>query len=68
MLNVKEGSKWTDGHGNVFHVLSVNTVEDHEWVHYIKEEHNKLLERLPGENEYSCYLESFVSRFTPIPV
>jgi len=65
MITIKEGSRWHDGQGNNFHVLSINKIEGDTWFHYIKEKDIKH-DRLPGENEYSCFVESFVSRFSPI--
>jgi hypothetical protein len=62
MTIIKEGSKWDSANGKVFRVIQVVEVEGHTWIHYIND-------RLPeNENrEYSCYLESFLSRFTPLP-
>jgi hypothetical protein len=62
---VETGSRWWDGRGTYFHVLDVLDIEGKTWVHYIKEG-NMSHERLSGENEYSCYVESFVSRFTRV--
>ena len=60
---VKEGSKWTGTNDNrKYHVIHVIELNGHTWVHYIKEtapEHET--------REYSCYLESFLSRFRQIP-
>jgi len=60
---VKEGSKWVGNSSNdKFHVIHVIELDGHTWVHYIKEnspEH--------GNREYSCYIESFLQRFRPIP-
>jgi hypothetical protein len=56
---VKEGSKWTGtGDNNKFRVIHVIEIDGHTWIHYIKE-------NAPEESnrEYSCYLESFLSRF-----
>jgi hypothetical protein len=61
MKIVKEGSKWSGGGGMTFRVLHTVEIEGHTWVHYIK---NNALE---DENrEYSCYVESFLSRFTEL--
>jgi hypothetical protein len=61
-MTVKEGSRWTGNNGDLFHVLSVVELEGHTWVHYIKEKAPE------GSNrEYSCYIESFLSRFRAIP-
>jgi hypothetical protein len=60
---VKEGSKWTGVTGNdKFHVIHVVELNGHTWVHYIKENAPEDTTR-----EYSCYLESFLSRFRAIP-
>ena len=59
---IKQGSKWDDGKGNIFRVIQIVQIEGHTWVHYIND---RLLE---DENrEYSCYQESFLSRFSPLP-
>ena len=59
---VKEGSKWLGNANDKFHVIHVVEVEGNTWVHYIKE-------NAPEDEirEYSCYQESFLSRFRPIP-
>jgi hypothetical protein len=60
---VTEGSKWTGVTGNdKFHVIHVVELNGHTWVHYIKENAPEDTTR-----EYSCYLESFLSRFRAIP-
>ena len=60
---VKEGSKWTGtGDNNKFRVIHVIEIDGHTWIHYIKE--NALEE---SNREYSCYLESFLQRFRPLP-
>jgi len=62
MTMIKEGSKWDNGQGKIFRVLHTIKVEEHTWVHYIKD-------NAPEDEtrEYSCYQESFLSRFTPLP-
>jgi hypothetical protein len=55
---VKSGSKWVGNGNEKFHVLDVIELEGHTWVHYIKENAPENAVR-----EYSCYLESFLSRF-----
>jgi len=60
---VTEGSKWTGVTGNdKFHVIHVVELDGHTWVHYIKENAPEDTTR-----EFSCYLESFLSRFRAIP-
>jgi hypothetical protein len=51
------GSKWRGGHRQVFVVIEVVDVKDHTWVHYRERDTPK---------EYSCFLESFYSRFTEL--
>lgn len=62
MKTIKEGSRWNGGSGKTFRVIQVVEVEGHTWIHYIND-------HLPeSENrEYSCYQESFESRFREIP-
>jgi hypothetical protein len=60
---VKEGSKWSGtGDNNKFHVIHVIEIDGHTWVHYIKENAPE-----DSNREYSCYLESFLQRFRPLP-
>lgn len=59
---VTEGSKWAGSDGKVFHVISVVELEGHTWIHYILESSNQDINK-----EFSCYIESFLSRFTPLP-
>jgi hypothetical protein len=58
-ISVKQGSRWSGGDGKNFIVLGTMLIEGKSWVHYRLE---KPLEHMP--NEFSCYLESFVQRFT----
>lgn len=62
MTIIKEGSRWDGNNGKTFRVIQIIQIEGYTWVHYIDE---NLLE---SENrEYSCYLDSFVSRFRELP-
>jgi hypothetical protein len=60
---IKENSRWQGNDRKVFVVLHTIEVDGHAWVHYRSEK--------PGPSgtptEYSCYQESFESRFTPLP-
>jgi hypothetical protein len=56
----KQGSKWTGYNQDIFRVINIVEVGDHTWVHYRKE--NTKTE----PQEYSCYVESFLSKFTEI--
>jgi hypothetical protein len=59
---IKENSKWS-GEDKCFIVLYTVEVDGHVWVHYRSE--------YPGPAgvplEYSCYQESFESRFRLLP-
>jgi hypothetical protein len=59
---VKVGSKWVGNENNIFRVIHVVELEGHTWIHYIKN-------NAPEEStrEYSCYEESFLSRFRSLP-
>jgi hypothetical protein len=59
---VKQGSKWGTGNGKIFQVINVIEVDEHTWVYYrdIKVINEEI-------KEYSCYIESFLQRFTPLP-
>jgi len=57
---VKEGSCWWGGDSKKFIVLAVIEQEGNTWVHY-RDDGNE------SPKEYSCYLESFLSRFIEVP-
>jgi len=57
---VKERTRWTSSDGKIFHVIHRVELEGHVWIHYI-------LEDKENSTEFSCYEESFLSRFTPLP-
>lgn len=61
---VKVGTLW-EGNDKVFRVLSVTEIDGHTWVHYREDQGNKV----PAIEcrEYSCYVESFESRFRALP-
>lgn len=59
----KDGSKWSGNDNNVFHVLHTIEIDGQTWVHYIKETKKETNE----VREYSCFLESFLQRFNPLP-
>jgi hypothetical protein len=62
MTIIKEGSKWSGSSGAIFRVINIIQIEGHTWIHYIKDNAPE-----ESEREYSCYLESFTSRFSPLP-
>ena len=59
---IKVGSKWVGNENNIFRVIHVIELDDHTWIHYIKDNAPEDLNR-----EYSCYEESFLSRFRQVP-
>ena len=60
MKVVKVGSRWTSTDTRrVFHVIHVVDVDGKTWVHYEEDNCNEC-------REYSCWLESFLGRFTEI--
>ena len=53
----KDGSKWVGpDYEIIFTVLHTIELEGNTWVHYRND-----------KQEYSCYLESFLQRFSEIP-
>lgn len=63
---VKEGTVWSSTDGTKFRVIHVIDIHDHTWVHYRKE-YGIIRPEEPDNKEYSCYLESFISRFRQQP-
>jgi hypothetical protein len=59
---IKQGSKWEGSDGKVFVVISTTVIEGKDWVYYRAE---KLQDHMP--TEFSCYEESFLSRFRERP-
>jgi len=59
---VRQGSKWEGSDGKVFVVISTTVIEGKDWVYYRAE---KLQDHMP--TEFSCYEESFLSRFRERP-
>jgi len=56
MNQVKAGTRWSSTDGKEFVVIHVIEKEGHTWVHYRDN-------RKDEPREYSCYVESFLSRF-----
>ena len=59
---IERGSIWSSPDGRTFQVISEIEVEGNKWVHYrrIDSEYNE-------PKEFSCYTESFLSRFYKLP-
>ena len=54
----KTGSKWGGTDRKVFYVMHTIELEGNTWVHY---------KCTDSQTEYSCYLESFLQRFSELP-
>lgn len=59
---IKDGTVWQSS-DKKFVVLHTIEIEGQVWVHYRDQ---NLKNPVAEPNEYSCYLESFLSRFTPL--
>jgi hypothetical protein len=60
-MNIKLGSRWAGaGYRQIFVVLAEVKIDDAVWIHYRED----LAETV---KEYSCYKDSYLSRFTPLP-
>jgi hypothetical protein len=53
---IEIGSKWKSSDRDTFIVINTVELDGKNWVYY-------RLEKSPTSKEYSCYEESFVSRF-----
>jgi len=61
-MKIEKGSVWAGSDGTTFQVITEALVEDKEWVHY-----RRIDNRRQEPNEFSCFKESFLARFTRIP-
>jgi hypothetical protein len=62
MDTIEKGSVWSGSNGRTFQVITEVEIEGHTWIHY------RQLDRKTEEpTEYSCYKESFLSRFCKLP-
>ena len=61
---IKVGSRW-EGVDKQFRVLAVVEADGHTWVHYREDLGIKV--PVLECREYSCYQESFLARFRPLP-
>ena len=57
---IKVGSKWRGTDGKVFHVVHRVELDGHAWIHYEQDNCDEC-------REFSCYEESFLERFRPLP-
>ncbi len=60
-MEVKNGSRWSGSDSVIFVVIGTMILENKEWVYYRAE---KPKDHMP--EEFSCYKESFLSRFKPM--
>lgn len=54
-MNITIGSRWNSADGKIFIVTDLAESNDSTWIFYKDQ-----------QRQYSCYLESFLSRFTEI--
>lgn len=59
---ITKGSMWQSTDGRKFQVITEVEVDGHTWVHY-----RRLDSEYEEPKEFSCYTESFLSRFTKLP-
>lgn len=62
---VEAGTLWGSSDGKKFRVISVTEINDHIWVYYREDRGWSVPE--PQCREYSCYVESFLERFSKLP-
>lgn len=60
---IKQGSRWSGNDRTVFVVLHTLEQDGHTWIHYRTEK----VDETGTPKEYSCYQESFLSRFRQLP-
>jgi hypothetical protein len=58
--SIKQGTKWTGIDKEFVVIAEVEATDGHEWVYYRDAKGNP-------PREYSCYKESFLQRFRPLP-
>ncbi len=62
MTEIKIGSRWNSSDSKVFTVIGTMIIEGKTWVYY-RSENPK--DHTPSE--FSCFEESFLTRFRPLP-
>ena len=58
-MTLKIGSKWWSGTEKSFYIKAIVELEGKTWVYYGE---------FGADQEYSCYLESFLERFKEMPI
>jgi|688.fasta_scaffold26127_2 hypothetical protein len=61
-MEIERGSVWTSYDGRTFQVITETHIEGHDWIHY-----RRIDSEYDEPKEFSCYKESFLSRFTKLP-
>ena len=59
---IEAGSVWTSTNGLHFQVISETHVDGNDWIYY-----RRITTQTEETKEFSCYKESFLSRFYQIP-
>jgi hypothetical protein len=60
--NIQPGSVWSSVSGVHFQVISETHIDGNDWIYY------RMIDKETEEpKEFSCYKESFLSRFQQIP-
>lgn len=59
---IPQGSIWQSADGRKFQVITEVEVEGNSWVHY-----RRIDSEYDEPKEFSCYTESFISRFMKLP-
>ena len=57
---IKTGTRWASDDGKTFHVVHRVELNGHTWIHYEQDNCDEC-------REFSCYEESFLERFRPLP-
>ncbi len=60
--NIQPGSVWSSNNGIHFQVISETHIEGNDWIYY-----RMIGTETEEPKEFSCYKESFLSRFHRIP-
>lgn len=59
---IEAGSVWSNANGLHFQVISETNIEGNDWIHY------RMIDKETEESkEFSCYKDSFLSRFYKLP-
>jgi hypothetical protein len=61
-MKIERGSIWSSADGRTFQVITEAHIEGNDWVHY-----RRIDSEIEEPKEYSCYKESFLSRYHRTP-